>query len=147
MTRWITDPTLAHLRDVADWPDLGERYEVTGRLGRGGMGAVYAAHDRVLDRDVAVKVLDRTAAGDQAATRLLHEARILARLEHPAIVPIHDAGTLADGRVFYVMKLVRGAPLGDALKREASAAERLELVLRICDAVRLHTHMGSSTAT
>ena len=141
MTRWIADGTLEHLRDVADWPDLGERYELKGRLGRGGMGAVYSAHDRVLDRDVAVKVLDPTSASEETAARLLNEARILARLEHPGIVPIHDAGTLADGRLFYVMKLVRGAPLGAALERETSAAGRLELVLRICDAVSFaHAH-------
>jgi eukaryotic-like serine/threonine-protein kinase len=141
MTRWIADGTLAHLRDVADWPDLGERYEVKGRLGRGGMGAVYSAHDRVLDRDVAVKVLDPTSASEETAARLLNEARILARLEHPGIVPIHDAGTIADGRVFYVMKLVRGARLRDAIETDASAARRIELVLRICDAVAFaHAH-------
>ena len=58
MNTWLGDGTLAHLRDVADWPDLGGRYEVSGRLGRGGMGVVYTAHDHVLDRDVAIKVLD-----------------------------------------------------------------------------------------
>jgi serine/threonine protein kinase len=126
---------------VADWPDLGERYQVKGRLGRGGMGAVYSAHDQMLDRDVAVKVVDRTGVNEETAARLLLEARILARLEHPAIVPIHDAGTLPDGRVFYVMKLVRGARLGEALAPEASAVQRLELVLRICDAVSFaHAH-------
>src|SRR4029453_2350890 len=78
---------------------------------------------------------------EETAARLLNEARILARLEHPAIVPIHDAGTLADGRVFSVMKLVRGARLGEALKRGSSVAQRLELVLRICDAVSFaHAH-------
>jgi serine/threonine protein kinase len=141
MTKWIADRTLAHLRDVADWPDLGERYEVKGRLGRGGMGAVYSAHDRVLDRDVAVKVLDPTSANEATAARLLNEARILARLEHPGIVPIHDSGTIADGRVYYVMKLVRGARLRDAFETDSSAARRIELVLRICDAVAFaHAH-------
>lgn len=135
MTRWIADDTLAHLRDVAEWPDLGARYEVTGRLGRGGMGAVYAARDRTLGRDVAVKVLDRAESGDEAASRLLDEAKILGTLEHPGIVPVHDAGTLPDGRVFYVMKLVRGARLGDALQSPTSPGHRLDLFLRVCDAV------------
>ena len=135
MTGWLGDATLAHLRDVAEWPDLGERYEVTGRLGRGGMGVVYAAHDRTLDREVAVKVLDAAGEHDDAAARLRAEAQILARLEHPGIVPVHDAGTLPDGRVFYVMKLVRGARLDEALGADASIGERLEIFLRICDAV------------
>ncbi len=54
MTAWLGDDTLAHLRDVAEWPDVGERYEIRGRLGRGGMGGVYNAHDTVLDGDVAI---------------------------------------------------------------------------------------------
>jgi serine/threonine protein kinase len=138
---WLRDHTLAHLRDVAEWPDLGERYEVTRRLGRGGMGVVYGARDRVLDRDVAVKVLDAPDPSGELSRRLQEEARILARLEHPGIVPVHDAGTLADGRAFYVMKLVRGDRLDAAIETRASLAERLELFLRICDAVSFaHAH-------
>lgn len=133
MTAWLGDGTLSHLRDVAEWPDLGARYEVLSRLGRGGMGAVYAARDRLLEREVAVKVLDRAGRDDDAATRLQAESRILARLEHPGIVPVHDAGRLDDGRVFYVMKLVRGARLDRALAAHASLADRLALFLRICD--------------
>jgi serine/threonine-protein kinase len=133
VTTWLADGTLAHLRDVTEWPDLGDRYEVRGRLGRGGMGVVYAASDRVLDREVAVKVLDDLHAGADAA-RLLREARILGRLEHPGIVPVHDAGTLADGRVYYVMKLVRGDRL-DAAVETRSLNERLDLFLRVCEAV------------
>jgi serine/threonine protein kinase len=135
MSSWLGDATLSHLRDVAEWPDLGERYEVRGRLGRGGMGVVYAARDRTLDRDVAIKVLDRADPDSEAARLLQEEARIIGRLEHPGIVPVHDAGTLADGRVFYVMKLVRGARLDTVLARSASLVERLELFMRICDAV------------
>jgi serine/threonine protein kinase len=135
MNAWLGDATLLHLRDVAEWPDLGERYEVTGRLGRGGMGVVYAARDRALDREVAVKVLDAAQATDAAAARLRSEAQILGRLEHPGVVPVHDVGTLADGRVFYVMTRVRGARLDEALGADASTGERLEIFLRICDAV------------
>ena len=135
MTRWLGDATLTHLRDVAEWPDLGDRYEVTGRLGRGGMGVVYSGHDRSLDREVAVKVLDGTAEDADAARRLRSEAQILGRLEHPGIVPVHDVGTLADGRVFYVMTRVRGARLDEALDVAVSIADRLSIFLRICDAV------------
>lgn len=139
MNRWLGDAAVAHLRDVAEWPDVGGRYEITRRLGRGGMGTVYAAHDRVLHREVAIKVLDDIGRhGD--AERLLAEARVLGRLEHPGIVPVHDAGTLPDGRVFYVMKLVRGDRL-DAAVVSRTLSERLDLFLRICDAVSFaHAH-------
>jgi serine/threonine protein kinase len=127
------------LRDVAEWPDVGERYEITRRLGRGGMGIVYAAHDRVLRREVAIKVLNEVGA-EAAVERLLAEAQILARLEHPGIVPVHDAGALADGRVFYVMKLVRGDRL-DAAIAARTLNERLDIFLRICEAVAFaHAH-------
>ena len=90
------------LRDVADWPLVsGDRYEVVEPLGRGGMGTVYLARDTVLDREVALKIVERRS--DDAG-----EARILARLEHPGIVPVHDCGELPDGRLFYAMKRVRG---------------------------------------
>jgi serine/threonine protein kinase len=139
MTGWLGDAAVAHLRDVAEWPEVGERYEITRRLGRGGMGIVYAAQDRVLRREVAIKVLNEI--GHQAGTEhLLAEARILGRLEHPGIVPVHDAGMLADGRVFYVMKLVRGDRLDVAIASR-TLNERLDLFLRICDAVAFaHAH-------
>ena len=135
MNQWLADPTLAHLRDVAEWPELGDRYEVVRRLGRGGMGVVYAARDRELDREVAVKIFDSPDVDDHLSQRLREEARILARLEHPGIVPVHDAGTLDDGRVFDVMKLVRGERLDRALKATASLGDRLERFLQICNAV------------
>jgi serine/threonine protein kinase len=139
VTGWLGDAAVAHLRDVAEWPDVGERYEITRRLGRGGMGIVYAAHDRVLRREVAIKVLNEVGA-EAAVERLLAEAQILARLEHPGIVPVHDAGALADGRVFYVMKLVRGDRL-DAAIAARTLNERLDIFLRICEAVAFaHAH-------
>lgn len=137
----LPDSTLDHLRDVAEWPDVGARYEVTGRLGRGGMSAVFAAVDRALDREVAIKVLDDPGDSQALRQRLLDEAHILARLEHPGIVPVHDAGVLPDGRVFYAMKLVRGRRLHEAVDQEASLAERLGLVVRLCDTVSFaHAH-------
>ena len=80
------------------------------------MGTVYRATDALLGREVAIKVpngFGATAVG----RRLRVEAGVLARLEHPGIVPIHDAGQLADGRLFYVMKLVRGQTLRAQLPR------------------------------
>jgi serine/threonine-protein kinase len=79
------------------------------------MGAVYLAHDTELDRDVAVKISNAAFPDTPLDDRLQAEARVLARLEHPGIVPVHDAGRLPDGRRFYVMKYVRGDTLAAAL--------------------------------
>jgi serine/threonine-protein kinase len=137
----LPDSTIAHLRKVADWPELpGDRYEVLEPIGEGGMGRVYRARDRVLDREVALKVLRAEVTGPDWAERLEREARILARLEHPGVVPVHDVGTLADGRIYYLMKLIRGQRL-DQFAREATLATRLRAFLRICDTVSFaHAH-------
>jgi serine/threonine-protein kinase len=134
MTR-ISDSALEHLRDVAEWPVLaGDRYEIVGALGQGGMGTVYLARDRELEREVALKVLRTAASTPETALRLRREARILAQLEHPGIVPVHDVGRLPDGRVYYVMKLVRGVRL-DQYARAALLTDLLRLFLRICEAI------------
>jgi len=133
----LPDPAVARLRRVLDEPDLtGTRYQLLEELGRGGMGTVYAAEDRELGRRVALKVLPAWDAGraSDAAQRLLQEARILAQLEHPGIVPIHDAGVLPDGRVFYAMKRVEGRRL-DQVRQGASRFDLLRLFLKVCDPV------------
>jgi serine/threonine protein kinase len=139
---WISDAVLAHLCRVADWPDLaGTRYEAVEKIGQGGMGAVFLARDRELDRPVALKVLHALPATAQACDRMLREARILARLEHPSIVPVHDAGVLPDGRFYYAMKLVRGRRLDERLQQPMPLPERLGLFQKICDAVAFaHAH-------
>jgi serine/threonine protein kinase len=109
--------------------------------GRGGMGTVYVARDHVLDRDVAVKVLDVADQKGSRAARLQREALILARLDHPGIVPVHDAGQLPDGRTFYVMKLVKGRRLDDLVLEHASLSDRLNAFGRVLDAVAFaHAH-------
>jgi len=134
MTR-ISDAALEHLRDVAEWPELtGNRYEIVGALGQGGMGTVFLARDRELEREVALKVLRAAASTPDTALRLRREARILAQLEHPGIVPVHDVGRLPDGRVYYVMKLVRGVRL-DQYARAAVLTDLLRLFLRICETI------------
>src|SRR5260370_33375545 len=96
------------------------------------MGAVWAAEDTELGRRVALKVLP---VWDTASSELLlREARILAGLEHPGIVPVHDAGALSDGRVFYAMKLVHGQRL-DQVQASMSRAELLRLFQRVCEPV------------
>ncbi|HJR62995.1 MAG TPA: serine/threonine-protein kinase [Gemmatimonadaceae bacterium] len=140
--KYVSDQTIDHLRRAASLPDLtGTRYELIDAVGRGGMAAVYRARDRELDRHVALKVLSVPEVAPDAAARLLREARTLARLEHPGIVPVHDVGTLADGRVFYTMKLVRGGRLDDHVTAGASLTELLRIFGRICEAVAFaHAH-------
>lgn len=131
----LSDAAMAHLRRVLAEPGPeGGRYEVGEPVGSGGMGTVYRAYDRALERQVALKVLRPDLTDPGAAARLQREARILASLEHPGIVPVHDAGTLADGRTFYVMKLVRGVRL-EEFARDLPLAELLRHFLRICEAV------------
>jgi hypothetical protein len=111
-----------------------ERFETRGELGRGGMGRVADAYDHALDRPVAIKEMLSDSSVDLA--RFEREARITARLEHPGIVPIHDAGRTADGTPFYVMRRIDGQPL-DRLIGDKLAA-RLALipnVLAACDAI------------
>jgi serine/threonine protein kinase len=132
---WLSDRTIAHLRAIADEPDLGgTRYRLLGGIGRGGMATVYEAEDTSLGRHVAIKVLSAIDTDGSLAERMLREARILATLEHPGIVPVHDVGRLPDGRVFYVMKRVRGQRL-DQYSHAATREERLRIVQRIGEAV------------
>jgi serine/threonine protein kinase len=123
----LSDSVLRHLRDVVDLPDLGEtRYELQEEIGRGGLGVVYAARDIQLDRRVAVKVMDAAWAG---------EARLIARLEHPGIVPVYETGTLPDGRVFYAMKLVAGVRADRYVAGNPPLGERLRVVQRAGEAL------------
>jgi eukaryotic-like serine/threonine-protein kinase len=121
----ISDRVLARLKLAADLPDLsGTRYRLIEEVGRGGMGVVYSAEDMDLGRQVAIKILDGP-----------EEARVLASLEHPGIVPVHDVGRLADGRSYYAMKLVRGARLDSYLQRTPYLPDRLRVFQRICEPV------------
>jgi serine/threonine protein kinase len=123
----LSDDAVARLRDIAERPDLtGTRYELVREVGRGGMGIVYEVHDRELARNVAMKVVDEMWRA---------EARIIAALEHPGIVPVHDAGTLPDGRLYYTMKLVRGTRLDGWAREGHPRTEKLRLFARICEPV------------
>jgi hypothetical protein len=94
------------------------RYEIQRLVGAGAVGRVYAASDRLLDRTVALKVLRPGVASPELEQRLLREAKAMARLSHPSVITVFDAGKEA-GRIFLVMELVRGGTL-----REWLAAER-----------------------
>jgi len=130
---WISDNAVAHLRAVAELPDFsGTRYRIEREIARGGMGVVYEADDVELQRRVAIKVLASELVSDDAVERMRAEARTMAKLEHPGIVPLHDVGLLPDGRLWYAMKLVRGRRLDEL---SAAPAELLRVFLRICEAV------------
>jgi len=131
----LSDAAIERLRLAADTPDTaGTRYTVGAEIGRGGMGTVYEAHDAVLDRPVALKVLTLPESDSAEAARMLNEARVMAGLEHPGIVPVHDAGTFPDGRVYCAMKRVRGESL-DEWAASRSLSERLRVFQKICETV------------
>ena len=94
---------------------LGERYELHDLIGRGGMAEVYRAHDRVLHRTVAVKLLLSLSGDDAARARFTDEARTLARLSHPGLVTILDASVTGD-QPYLVMELVRGPSLAECCR-------------------------------
>jgi serine/threonine protein kinase len=138
----LPDRVLVHLREVADWPDLSAtKYEPIEKIGQGGMASVYRAHDRELDRPVAIKVLSDLGADASARARMLEEARIISRLEHPGIVPIHDSGVLPDGRIYFAMKLVRGKRLDEHVQNEMALNDLLAIFEKICQTVAFaHAH-------
>ncbi|MBI5512377.1 MAG: serine/threonine protein kinase [Deltaproteobacteria bacterium] len=94
-----------------------ERYEARKPLGEGGIGEVTLAHDQDIDRPVALKRLKPEMVGPSSLVRFIDEIRIVGRLDHPNIVPVHDVGVDADRRLFYVMKYVEGETLEKVLER------------------------------
>jgi len=140
--KWLSDDKLNYLRTVVANPDFSStKYTFIKELGRGGMGTVYLAQDRELNRLVAIKVLNTPEITEDLRNRMVREAQIIARLEHPGIVPVHDAGTLPDGRVFYAMKYVRGSRLDEYAAENDSIRDRLRKFQAVCDAVAFaHAH-------
>ncbi len=140
--KWLSDEKLNYLRTVVVNPDFSStKYTFIKELGRGGMGTVYLAEDRELNRLIAIKVLNTLEVTEDLRTRMVREAQIIAGLEHPGIVPVHDVGVLADGRVFYAMKFVRGSRLDEYAIQNASLGDRLRKFQAVCDAVAFaHAH-------
>ncbi len=139
---WLSDRRLNHLQAIIWNPDFSStKYTFVKELARGGMGTVYLANDPELNRQVAIKVLNTPDITDDMRRRMIREAQIIARLEHPGIVPVHDVGLLADGSVFYAMKLVRGSRLDEYVAGEDSLKDRLRKFQAVCDAVAFaHAH-------
>lgn len=156
-------PDDAHAPTVADTvaapraPDSGSppptpdaRYVLRGLLGRGGMGEVWLAHDIRIDRDIAIKML-RTGRDDpDSVARFLREARVQGRLEHPAIVPVHDVGDT--DTPYFAMKRLAGTTLADVLvargRGDPKAIERwtrrilLARLVDVCHAIELAHDRG-----
>jgi eukaryotic-like serine/threonine-protein kinase len=109
---------------------LLDRYELGELLGRGGMGEVYVGHDRVLGRQVAIKMVagGGAASDGELAQRLLGEARAAASIEHPNVVRVHDL-TITEATIFVVMEYLEGEALGARLRREEQLP--VELAVRI----------------
>ncbi len=126
------DPLLETLKQT-----IGFQYWIDRLLGRGGMGAVYLAHELALDRDVAIKVLPPEQANTpEMRERFRREARTAARLSHPNIVPLHTFGEVS-GIVYFVMGYIAGESLASRLKREGpfQPEEARTLLVAICDAL------------
>ncbi|MBY5163565.1 protein kinase domain-containing protein, partial [Salsipaludibacter albus] len=112
---------------------LADRYRIVERRGRGGMAVVYAAHDEVLDRRVAVKVLAEHLLDDpRAVDRFEREARAAARLNHPNVVSVHDAASDGDTH-FLVMELIDGTTLAERLRDETTLG--VDATLELADQV------------
>lgn len=116
------------------------RYRVGRRIAEGGMGAVYEAEQDSPRRIVALKVVRLGLTSAAVLRRFAHEAKILARLHHPGIAQVYDAGLADDGQPFFAMEFIRGLPLDEYADRHGlDTAARVGLVARVCDAVQ-HAH-------
>ncbi|HEY8075020.1 MAG TPA: serine/threonine-protein kinase, partial [Labilithrix sp.] len=118
---------------------IGGDVEIKGIAGRGAMGRVYRAHQRITDRDVAVKILHRElSTNPQLVARFHREAKIASRLSHPHVVEVFTAGQLDDGSLYIVMEFLDGRSLADALLEAGGSFEvphALSIALQMCDAV------------
>ncbi len=133
----------------------GGRYEIQGVVARGGMGVIYAVQDRDLNRQIAMKVIGTNLAGAEPISlealppawvdRFVEEAQITAQLDHPNIVPVHEIGIDAQGRIYFTMKLVKGRALNEIFALARNNAEgwnltrAVSVLLRACEAVA-HAH-------
>lgn len=122
--------------------DLPERYQDLGLIGRGGMGEVRRVFDTQLSRVVAMKILLEPVAALDA--RFADEARVVAQLQHPAIVSVHELGRLADGRPYFTMRAVRGEPWSASLARADATTRRdqVYVLLQVSQAVAFAHELG-----
>jgi len=124
---------------------VDERYELRSLVGSGGMADVYLAHDEVLDRDVALKLLKAQYAGDEEfVERFRREARSAASLSHPHIVPIFDRGETEDGTYYIAMEYLPGGTLKDRITNQGALPARTAgaVALQIAEALRVAHDRG-----
>jgi serine/threonine-protein kinase len=124
-------------------PEVIGPYRILRELGRGGMGIVYLAERADVGKRVALKLLRAHLPTDDLRARFEAERRILARLEHPNIASLVDAGVAADGTPYFALELVEGVPITEHCRREhLDVRRRVDLVLPLCEAVRYaHQHL------
>ncbi len=113
---------------------LVDRYEVSGELGRGGMGVVYRARDPRLNRDVAIKLIPPNQLNAESEQRFQREAQIVAQMDHPAIVPIYDFGR-HDKALFFVMPLMQGTNLRDFLRLDSRLGDVVDIGIQVAEAL------------
>ncbi len=114
---------------------LGDRYEILGELGRGGMGVVYRARDPLLNREVAVKLVSAADLTPEMEERFQREAQLVAQMDHPAIVPIYDLGR-HEGSLFFVMPVVAGTNLLRLIRDQAlRLGEVVDIGIQVADAL------------
>ncbi len=122
-----------------DEPHRFTNYTIGEVIGRGGMGEVLLAHDCTIGRDVAIKRMRAAHPSEDALARFLREAKIQARLDHPAIVPVHELGHDAEGRPYFTMKRLAGVTLTEKL-RDGAVQRLLRAFADVCLAIELaHT--------
>jgi len=120
-----------------------EKYELGEILGRGGMGEVVLAEDKTIGRRVAIKRMRAAQPSGELITRFLREAHIQARLDHPAIVPVHELGQDRDGRPYFTMKRLAGVTLLDVLREgKATPQKLLRAVVDVCLAIEFAHQRG-----
>lgn len=118
------------------------QYRIVREMGRGGMAVVYLAEraDGAFEQQVALKLLKRGMDTDEILRRFLYERQVLASLNHPNIAGLIDGGATSDGRPYFIMEYVEGAPITDFCEqRRLGAAERLALVMTVARTVQ-HAH-------
>lgn len=140
--KWLSDSAVSRLREAIELPDLSSTpYRLLRKVGAGGMGTIYLAEDAKLSRNVAIKVMNDAEASRELGARMLTEAKIVAKLEHPSIVPVHDVGVLPDQRVYYVMKYVEGNRLDQYVGEGKPLPELLRVFQKSCEALAFaHAH-------